>query len=308
MKLGIALPQMGDEASPEAIARFAETAEQLGYDSLWVNERLMWPLRPREPYSDAPDGSLPDVYKRSFDAIETLTFVAPLTRRVQLGTSVVVGAYHGPLMLARRLATLDVLSGGRVLCGLGVGWSSDEYEACGLSKKGSEARIVEVIQGMIAVWTQETVEFNGRYYKIAPSKIGPKPVQKPHPPIYQAAFTEQALRRAALYCDGWNPPNPESWESFDKQFKFLKDSAREAGRDPAKLGVVLRAHVDLRDQSRTADSGRGALFTGTFAQIKADTQAAMKHGVAHMFIELGFTPGMTMKEMFDQMDLLRAVL
>jgi probable F420-dependent oxidoreductase len=304
MKLGICLPQMGDEVGPESIARFAETAEKLGYDSLWTNERLMWPLNPREPYSDTPDGRLPAVYQRIFDAIETLTFVAPLTRRVQLGTSVIVGPYHGPLLLARRLATLDVLSNGRVICGIGIGWSSDEYEACGMTKRGLEARMVEVLQAMVVIWTQETVEFHGKYYQIAPSKIGPKPVQKPHPPIYQAAFTEKAMRRAALYCDGWQPPNPESWEAFDRHWAFIRETAKSAGRDTGKLKVVMRAHVDLDEHPRPAN---GRIFDGTFEQVKADVKAAREHGVDHVFFELGFTPGMTIKKMFEQMEQLRAV-
>ncbi len=304
MKLGICLPQMGNEAGPEPIARFAEAAEKLGYDSLWTNERLMWPLKPREPYSDTPDGLLPAVYQRIFDAIETLTFVAPLTRRVQLGTSVVVGPYYGPLILARRLATLDVLSGGRVICGIGIGWSSDEYEACGMTKRGLEARMAEVLQAMVAIWTAETVEFHGKYYNIAPCKIGPKPVQKPHPPIYQAAFTEKAMRRAALYCDGWQPPNPASWKEFDRQWQFIRDTARAAGRDPAALKVVMRAHVDLDEHPRPA---AGRIFDGTFEQVMADVKDARDHGVDHLFFELGFTPGMTIKKMFEQMERLRAV-
>jgi probable F420-dependent oxidoreductase len=302
MKVGIALPQMIPNVTPDTIARFAQTAEALGYDSLWVNERLMWPLKPREPYSDTPDGSLPEPYKYILDAIETLTFVAPLTRRVQLGTSILVAPYHGPVMLARRLATLDILSGGRLICGIGIGWSSDEYEALGMSKKGLEARMVEVIQGLIAVWTQDAVEFKGHYYQIAPSVIGPKPIQKPYPPIYQAAFTEKAMRRAALYCDGWNPPNPASWEEFDRNWKFIRDTAREAGRNPDALSIILRAHVDLKNAPRAAS---GHLFSGTLEQIRTDTRAARDHGVAHTFYELGFTPEMTESKMFDQMKLLR---
>ncbi|MGH7907809.1 MAG: TIGR03619 family F420-dependent LLM class oxidoreductase [Candidatus Binataceae bacterium] len=304
MKLGIALPQMGDETGPESIAKFAERAESLGYDSLWVNDRLMWPLNPREPYSDTPDGRLPEVYQRIFDPIETLTFVTPLTKRVQLGTSIIVGPYQGPVLLARRLATLDVLSNGRLICGVGVGWSSDEYDACGIALRKRDTRMAELLQAMVAVWQNDTVEFHGKFYNIAPSKIGPKPLQKPYPPIYQSAFGERSMRRLSQYCNGWNPPNPESWESFDRQFADLQRYAREAGRDPRALGVILRAHVDMTDEPRAA---AGKLFSGTFDQIKLDTRDAREHGVEHMFIELGFTPGMTLARMFAQMEQLRAL-
>ncbi|HEY3137075.1 MAG TPA: LLM class flavin-dependent oxidoreductase, partial [Blastocatellia bacterium] len=131
MKVGMSLPQIGPQASPESLVKVASRAEELGYDSVWVLERLLWPLNPKEPYPATPDGSLPEAYQIVFDPIETLTFVAAHTRKVQLGTSVVVLPYHTPVQLARRIATLDVLSGGRALVGVGAGWSRDEFEAVG---------------------------------------------------------------------------------------------------------------------------------------------------------------------------------
>src|SRR5215467_341669 len=130
MRLGIALPQIGSIAGPDSVGAVAQRAEVLGYDSLWVLDRILWPVAPQVPYP-LGDGSLPEQYKRALDPVETLTFAAALTRKIALGTSVLNLPWYNPVLLARRLTSLDVLSGGRLRVGLGIGWSPDEYEAAG---------------------------------------------------------------------------------------------------------------------------------------------------------------------------------
>lgn len=304
MKLGFSLPQIGPKAGPEGVAKVAEAAERLGYDSVWVLDRLMWPLKPRDPYPVTPDGSLPEEYQSVLDPIETLSYVAAITKKVQLGISVLVSPYQGPLLTARRLATLDVLSGGRVLCAMGVGWSRDEYEACGVPFAKRDDRISELLDAVIAVWTQDPVEFRGRYYRIAPSKIGPKPVQKPHPPIYMAAYTPRSLERAGKQGNGWNPGGPPSWDWLVDQTNQLKKIAKDAGRNPDSMEVVLRAFVGLGDQPRPAD---GWLFTGNLEQIKADAKRAAELGVAHTLLDVQFNPGMTTQKMLQQIEQLRSI-
>src|SRR5258708_2635846 len=176
MKIGISLPQIGPQASRNNLTRVATRAEELGYDSVWVLERLLWPLKPQEPYPASPDGRLPDAYQIVFDPLETLTFVAALTRKIRLGTSVLVLPYHTPIQLARRLATLDALSDGRVEIGVRVGWSRGEFEAAGTAFERRGARADEFLQAMIEVWTKDPVSFQGQFYHIPESKIGPKPV------------------------------------------------------------------------------------------------------------------------------------
>jgi alkanesulfonate monooxygenase SsuD/methylene tetrahydromethanopterin reductase-like flavin-dependent oxidoreductase (luciferase family) len=127
MRLGIALPQVGSTVSPETLVTVAKRAEDLGFDSLWVLDRILWPVSPRVPYP-VGDGSLPVKYKSVLDPLETLTFAAAHTRRVALGTSVLNLPWYNPVLLARRLTTLDVLSAGRLRIGFGMGWSPDEYE------------------------------------------------------------------------------------------------------------------------------------------------------------------------------------
>ena len=129
MKIGITLPHLGPVATRENVIQMAKMAEQEGLDSLWVAERLLWPLKPQTPYPATPDGSLPTFYQTMLDPLETLTFVAANTDKILLGMSVIDMLFHNPVILARRFATLDVLSEGRAIGGLGIGWSKDEYQA-----------------------------------------------------------------------------------------------------------------------------------------------------------------------------------
>ena len=128
MKIGIVLPETGQQATRENVIQIANLAEKEGFDSLWVFERLLWPLDPQTPYRGSADGSLPDDMQNVFDPLETLTYVAANTNKIALGTSVIDMLFHNPVVLARRFATLDVLSNGRAIAGLGIGWSKDEYE------------------------------------------------------------------------------------------------------------------------------------------------------------------------------------
>ena len=134
MRIGFVLPQVGPAANPHAIVHVAQRAEALGYDGVWVTERLLYPINPQTPYPGTPDGSLPEAYKRVLDPLETLTFAAAHTQRITLGTSVLDMPFYNPVVLARRLTTLDVFSGGRLRIGFGQGWSKDEYDAVGASR------------------------------------------------------------------------------------------------------------------------------------------------------------------------------
>ena len=129
MKVGIVLPQTGQQATKDNVVELAQKSEKEGFDSLWVFDRLLWPLEPQTPYRGTTDGSLPDDLQNVFDPLGTLAFVAANTEKIALGTCVIDMLFHNPVILARRFATLDVLSEGRAICGLGIGWSKDEYQA-----------------------------------------------------------------------------------------------------------------------------------------------------------------------------------
>ena len=168
--MGITSPQAGQQATRENVIQMAQKAEKEGFDSLWVFERLLWPINPQTPYPGAPDGRLPIESQNVFDPLETLTYVAANTNKISLGTSVIDILFHNPVVLARRFATLDVLSEGRTICGLGIGWSKDEYQVSNIPFKDRGKRADEFIQILKRIWTDDVVEFKGKFYNIPASK------------------------------------------------------------------------------------------------------------------------------------------
>ena len=287
MRTGFVLPQVGSAASPQAILQVAQRAEALGYDSVWVTERLLYPLKPQTPYVATPDGSLPEPYKVVFDPLQTLAFVAAQTKRVAVGTSVLDMPYYNPVMLARSLTALDVLSGGRLRVGLGLGWSKDEYDAVGIVPRGLGKRADEFIQVLKTIWTTDPVEFQGRYFQIPRSIIQPKPVQKPHPPLYLAAFSPAGLKRAATLANGWNPAGMPV-DGMKQMMAGLKEMAKAAGRDSASVEVVVRANLSIAPAPLGKDRW---IFSGTLDEIKADIAALRTLGVDEVFFDAAFSPG-----------------
>ena len=305
MKVGFGLPQMGPAASLDAVVKAAQRAEELGYDSVWVVERLLYPLKPQTPYPGTPDGSLPDIYKRVLDPLATLTFLAAKTTRIGLGTSVLDIPYYNPVMLARQLTTLDVLSQGRLRLGMGLGWSKDEYDAVGATFKGRGARADEFLQVLKAIWTTDPVEFHGKFYHVPKSIIQPKPVQKPHPPIYMGSFSEAALKRVAKYADGWNPVGIPV-EGMGQMFQGVKEMAKAEGRDPSSLRLLVRAHPDITEKPLGKD--RWA-FAGTLDQIKEDISRCRELAVEELFFDPIFSPdGQSLDLFLSRMEQMRALV
>jgi probable F420-dependent oxidoreductase len=308
MRAGFILPQLGPAAEPQANVTVAQRAEALGYASLWVTERLLWPLAPQSPYPATPDGALPEVYQRALDPLETLTFVAAHTRRIGLGTSVLNMPFYHPLVLARRLTTLDVLSGGRLRVGLGLGWSKDEYDATGASfTKGRGRRADEFLQVLKAVWTTDPVEFEGEFFRIPRSIIGIKPVQQPHPPIYLGQWITAGLQRAARYADGWHPlAGLPPMQEIPRMMGELKRLAQAAGRDPDEMAVSLRAGVAITPQP--LGEGRWA-FTGSLDEITRDVEMVRAWGIDELAFDPTFSPdGQTVDGFLRSMELLRPLV
>ena len=287
MRLGFALPNIGPIGTAEAVSRVAQRAEHLGFDSLWTIERLLYPVKPQTPYPATPDGSLPQPYKHVLDPLEALTFVAAQTKTIALGTSVLDIPYYNPAMLARRLTTLDVLSGGRLRVGLGLGWSKDEMDAAGADMKQRGARADEFLHVLKAIWTTNPVEFHGKFYSVPRSYIYPKPVQQPHPPIYLAAFVPAAMNRLARQADGWNPVAIPV-DGMAQMFAGLKQMAKQAGRDPSSLKMIVRAHLEITDKPLGKER---KIFAGTLDQIKEDMTACDKIGAHEVFFDPTFSPG-----------------
>ena len=298
MRFGFALPQVGSAAGPEALVMVAKRAEDLGFDSLWVLDRILWPIDPRTPYPIG-DGSLPVQYKNVLDPVETLTFAAAHTRRIALATGVLNLPWYNPVLLARRLTTLDILSAGRLRVGFGMGWSPDEYEAAGAMWEERGKRADESIKVLKKIWTTDPIEFQGKYYRIAKSFIGPKPVQKPHPPIYMAAFTPSAMKRVATEANAWLPVGiPLS--SVGAMFDGIKNMAKDAGRDPSALELIVTAGVEIHETPIQKDR---IDFTGSLEQIAQDFATARKLGAAEIAIYAQFlTEDETAKALVARME------
>jgi probable F420-dependent oxidoreductase len=287
MRIGVSLPNLGLSANPAAVVRGAQHAEQLGYDTVWVADRLLYPVRPRNPYPATADGSLPAYYKEVLDPLESLTFAAAHTSRIGLGTSIIAIPFYGPVVLARRLTTIDVLSGGRLRVGFGLGWSDDEFEAVGSMAKGRAVRASEFLQVLTAIWTTNPVEFHGQFFTIPPSFIGPKPIQKPRPPVFLAAYTASALKRVAAYADGWQPNGAILLGEMPRMLADLRAAAAAAGRDPSALLLNVVATAALTPQPIT---GRRAFFTGSVDQVREDIARARALGTTELIFELDLGP------------------
>lgn len=298
MRFGFALPQIGSLVGPEALVTVAKRAEDLGFDSLWVLDRILWPVDPRAPYPIG-DGSLPFQYKHVLDPVETLTFAAAHTSRILLATGVLNLPWYNPVLLARRLTTLDVLSRGRLRVGFGIGWSPDEYEAAGAPWQDRGKRADESIEVLKKIWTTDPVEFQGKHYRIAKSFIGPKPVQKPHPPIYMAAFTPSAMKRVAAEAHAWLPVGIPL-TGIGAMFEAIKNMAKQAGRDPSALELIVTAGVEIH--KRPIEKER-IEFTGSVEQIGEDFATARKVGAAEIAIYAQFlAPDETAEDLIARME------
>lgn len=286
MKIGFAAPQYGPIGTRENILQVTQKAEELGYDSLWVLDRLLYPVNPRTPYPATPDGSLPEEYKHVLDPIDVLTFVAANSKKLGVGTSILDIPYYNPVVLARQLTTLDILSGGRLRAGFGVAWSEDECEATGAPFKERGDYSSEFLQALKAIWTTDPVEFKGKYFTIPKSHIGPKPVQEPHPPIIMAAFAPVALKRIAKYADGWNPVGIPA-DGMKQMFDGLKQLAQAEGRDPNAMKLVVRANLMVSDKPAGKDRW---IFSGNWEEIKQDIEACKQLQADELFFDPFFSP------------------
>jgi probable F420-dependent oxidoreductase len=265
MKVCMVLPEAGQQATRENIIQAAKQAEEERFDSLWVWERLLCPINPQTPYPNTPDGSFQVEFQNVLDTSEALTYLAAHTNKIALGTSVIDMLFHNPVVLARRFATLDVLSEGRTIAGFGIGWSRDEYEASNIPLQNRGKRADEFIQVLKKIWTDDIVKFNGRYYSIPASKIGPKPLQKPHPSIYMGASSPGAFRRMVKYANGWIGLIYGTLENFEDTINTIMDMANqekekeneEARKNRSDFKVILLTYpkvIEEREQNSSKNT------------------------------------------------------
>lgn len=282
MKIGIQLAQLGRQAQPAAVRATARAAETLGYDSLWVMDRLLAPVEPSVPYPVSPDGVLPVEQATVLDPLASLAYAAACTERVRLGTSVLVSPWYRPVALARSLTSIDVLSDGRLTVGFGLGWSVDEYDALGVPQRHLAARQEELFDVLDAVWGPGPAEHHGPTVDLRPSTIGLRPVQRPRPPILLAAYTPAGFDRIARRADGWTPSGIPV-EALAPMWSMIRDAAAGHGRDPESLQLVVRANISLRE--RPID-GERAPYDGNVEQVTEDLTATRVAGADEVVLGL----------------------
>jgi probable F420-dependent oxidoreductase len=257
---------------------FCESAEALGFASLWVQEHLFFALEPSAPYAARPGLAVPDAYRSTFSPLELLAMASAWTERVALGTGILVGGYHRPVELAQRLATLDVLSGGRVIAGLSVGWSKDEHDQMDVEFTTRGRRMDELVAALLACWGPDPVEFHGEFFDIPPSIVSPKPVQQPRPPLLSGMRSGAGLRRTAALFDIWNPASGgvEQLAAAAAEIDALR---------PAEAGPI-----EVYQRLFTEPPFRGAgVQPNTIDELATAVAAARSAGFAHVIIDTAFT-------------------
>jgi probable F420-dependent oxidoreductase len=302
MNIGIVLPQTGESATRENVLYIGKEAENEGFDSVWVFDRLLWPLKPQTPYGGVPDAPIPVEYQNVLDPLDTLTYLACNTERISLGTSIIDMLFHNPVILARRFATLDILSGGRVITGLGIGWSKDEYDASGIPYRHRGTRADEYLQVLKRIWTDDVIEFKGQFYNIPASKIGPKPVQKPHPPILLGGYTPKSFPRIVNYADGWiTIAGFVPLEQQEQAINGLREAARKTNKDPSNIRIVVLTYPNVLDSSSTSSSNQPrSPMSGTIDQIGSDIERIKAIGAEHIIFGYNFSPiGRDVKKMIE---------
>ena len=289
---GIELPQVffDGPVDMEHIRNFAIRAETLGYDSLWLQERVIGDFTMLEP-------------------VTLLSYVAAITNKLRLGTSVILLPLRNPIQLAKAYSTLDVMSGGRAVMGVGLGGGhlGSHEDVFGYSREGRVTRFTEAVQVMKLLWTERTVSFEGRYWNFENISMEPKPVQKPHLPIIFGGHHENALRRAVKYADGWMGAGSSSSASFRRESARIRGFLDEARRDPATFHFAKRVYLAVdNDKARgerrirewfskrykNADLGPKVSIWGSSAACTEEIQELVRAGAQ----QIVFNP------MFDEME------
>jgi probable F420-dependent oxidoreductase len=293
VEFGFSLPGRGPLAKPDQVLTLAVTAEKLRYSSVFVTDHIVLPASTaRSIYPYSTSGQFPGGSRQDYlEPLAMLAYLARATSRIRLGTSVLVVPYRHPLLTAKMLATIDVLSKGRVILGAGVGWLKEEFEAVGAPPFEERGRVTdESLELMRAAWTTDPVAFAGRHYRVQDVHALPKPVQRGGIPIWIGGHTDAAVRRAGRLGDGWHPiglrpPAMLLPDEYAAKVRRLHAAAREAGRDPAAITLSLRVPMAVRPPRAKAPGGDRPLFQGTPAEVAGDVRAYAALGVTHFVFD-----------------------
>ena len=274
MKFGVMFANAGPFAFPGPLANLARTAEEVGCESIWTVEHVVIPVGYRSKYPYDPSGRIPGPENVPIpDPLLPLAYAAALTTRIRLATGILILPQRHPVYVAKEVATLDVLSGGRVILGIGIGWLREEFETLGIPFEERAARTAEAVRAMRTLWKDNPEPFGGKFFNWAPVESNPKPVQKPGVPIVVGGHAEGAARRAARYGDGFFPGlgDPEKLRAL---FDVMRAECARIGRNPGEVELTAGAgHLDLDTVRRYEDLGVSRL---TMAPPGFDDDAVRK--------------------------------
>jgi probable F420-dependent oxidoreductase len=280
MQIGFGAPVAGAWATPGNLASFAASAEQAGYASLWTFQRLI-----------VPEGSAMDpVYHSVLDPMVALGYTAAVTSRIRLGVAVLNVPYVSPAIVAKQAATLDVLSGGRFDLGLGIGWMPEEFTATGASMARRGARAAEYIAVLRHLWADQVTEFSGEFYSVPAARTAPKPVQRPGPPVILGGIAPRALERAGRLADGWVTSSRTDLSRIGEGIAVIREAADKAGRDPGAIRIICRGVVRAGTPLVVPEGGGRVLLSGSYDDIRADTEWLSAQGVTEIFYDLNWDP------------------
>jgi probable F420-dependent oxidoreductase len=278
MRIGFGAPVAGAWASPENLGRFAEQAEELGYDSLWTFQRLLV----------GRDQQLDPVYDSVLDPLLALAYAAARTSRIRLSVAVVNLPFISPTYLAKQAATLDVLSGGRLELGLGLGWSAEEFAATGAATERRGKRAEEYIAVLRTLWNDDISSFDGEFFTVPPARMNPRPVQPGGPPVLLGGVAPAALKRAGRLAAGWISRSATDLSRIADDIAVVRAAAEDAGRHPGEVRIVSRGVLRLEPDG-LPEAGRRRL-SGSYEQIRADTAWLGEQGVTEVFYDLNWDP------------------
>ena len=275
MRFGVHLVAAGKMIEGEKIARVARRAEELGYDSLWVSDHIVFPTQLRSPYPYSPDGKLPlDPANPLLEPFTVLSYAAAVTKTIKLGTSVVIIPYRDPLVTAKIVSSLDVLSGGRFIFGVGVGWLDEEFRVLRQNLRDRAAQTREALLAMQACWTQDDPEFHGKFFDFSGIKFAPKPRQKPHPPIWFGGNSMPALKRAVELGNGWHAVWQTPEEVAEKA-ATLRDLCAKAVKNFANFAITInvnnRVPLTVENVKKYEAVGVSMMFIPRSFQADVDT-------------------------------------
>jgi probable F420-dependent oxidoreductase len=308
VKIGFFAPHVGPRSSRSGIARACDVADELGADALWAVDHIAFPygFRAVYPYATHEFGQSPDEPLEWWDCLSVLAYLAARTERVEIGTGVLILPYRHPVATAKAVATIDVLSGGRVRFGVGVGWLEDEFEALQLEPFADRGAVVdEQLQVIKAVWTEDRASFAGHYYRFPEISVTPKPERRPHPPILVGGNSVPALRRTVRFGDGWHGLMllPEEMAEHRARLLGMAADAGRTGDIPVSLLVNCRLTRDAGILPGLDDAHRRQAMVGTVDQVVDQLVAYRDAGVAEIHTSVTTDATIGLPDPVDAMEL-----